>query len=84
MNSIIDTSVIVIFSVFIMVIGLLFSRTGRNLKSFFAGGEAVPGERVLGSGGGHLLENGEAFAAHRASTTPIKGRLRYRSAQSRP
>lgn len=25
-----------------MVIGLLFSRTGRNLKSFFAGGEAVP------------------------------------------
>ncbi|MBE9601308.1 sodium:solute symporter family protein [Pedobacter sp. MC2016-24] len=42
MNSIIDTSVIVIFSVFIMVIGLLFSRTGRNLKSFFAGGEAVP------------------------------------------
>lgn len=42
MNSIIDTSVIVIFSVFIMIIGLLFSRTGRNLKSFFAGGEAVP------------------------------------------
>ena len=42
MNSLIDTSVIVIFSVFIMVIGLLFSRTGRNLKSFFAGGEAVP------------------------------------------
>ncbi len=42
MNSLIDTSVIVVFSVFIMVIGLLFSRTGRNLKSFFAGGEAVP------------------------------------------
>lgn len=42
MNSAIDTSVIVIFSVFIMIIGLLFSRTGRNLKSFFAGGEAVP------------------------------------------
>jgi len=42
MNSIIDTSVIVVFSVFIMVIGMLFSRTGRNLKSFFAGGEAVP------------------------------------------
>ncbi|MCD0486969.1 Na+:solute symporter [Pedobacter sp. MC2016-14] len=42
MNSIIDTSVIVVFSVFIMIIGLLFSRTGRNLKSFFAGGEAVP------------------------------------------
>lgn len=42
MNSIIDTSVIVVFSVFIMIIGFLFSRTGRNLKSFFAGGEAVP------------------------------------------
>ncbi|RZK66241.1 MAG: sodium transporter, partial [Pedobacter sp.] len=42
MNSLIDTSVIVVFSVFIMLIGLLFSRTGRNLKSFFAGGEAVP------------------------------------------
>jgi len=42
MNSIIDTSVIVIFSVFIMLIGFSFSRTGRNLKSFFAGGEAVP------------------------------------------
>nr|WP_202406171.1 sodium:solute symporter family protein [Hufsiella ginkgonis] len=25
-----------------MLIGFLFSRTGRNLKSFFAGGEAVP------------------------------------------
>jgi len=42
MNSLIDTSVIIIFSVFIMIIGMLFSRTGRNLKSFFAGGEAVP------------------------------------------
>ncbi|MGY0035796.1 hypothetical protein [Pedobacter sp. NJ-S-72] len=42
MNSVIDTTVIVVFSVFIMIIGLLFSRTGRNLKSFFAGGEAVP------------------------------------------
>lgn len=42
MNSIIDTTVIVVFSVFIMIIGLLFSGTGRNLKSFFAGGEAVP------------------------------------------
>ena len=34
-------------------------------------GEAVPGERVLGPGGGHLLEDGKALAAHRASTTPI-------------
>ena len=42
MNSVVDTSVIVIFSVFIMLIGFSFSRTGRNLKSFFAGGEAVP------------------------------------------
>lgn len=42
MNSLIDTSVIVVFSVFIMVIGFMFARTGRNLKSFFAGGEAVP------------------------------------------
>lgn len=42
MNATIDTYVIVIFSVFIMLIGFQFSRTGRNLKSFFAGGEAVP------------------------------------------
>ncbi|MBO9660093.1 MAG: Na+:solute symporter [Chitinophagaceae bacterium] len=38
----IDTSVIVVFSVFILLVGLSFSRTGRNLKSFFAGGAAVP------------------------------------------
>jgi SSS family solute:Na+ symporter len=42
MNLTIDTTVIVVFSVFIMLIGFLFARTGRNLKSFFAGGEAVP------------------------------------------
>lgn len=42
MSSTIDTTVIFIFSAFILCIGLLFSRTGRNLKSFFAGGEAVP------------------------------------------
>lgn|GEM_PF-204405 len=42
MNSTIDTTVIVVFSIFIMLIGFLFARTGRNLKSFFAGGEAVP------------------------------------------
>jgi solute:Na+ symporter, SSS family len=42
MHSLIDTSVIVIFSLFIMLVGLSFSRTGRNLKSFFAGGAAVP------------------------------------------
>lgn len=37
-----DTAVIIVFSVFIMLVGFSFSRTGRNLKSFFAGGEAVP------------------------------------------
>jgi SSS family transporter len=42
MNAWIDTAVIVIFSCFVLAIGLLFARTGRNLKSFFAGGEAVP------------------------------------------
>ncbi|RDC55927.1 sodium transporter [Pedobacter chinensis] len=38
----IDTVVVVVFSVFIMLVGISFSRTGRNLKSFFAGGESVP------------------------------------------
>lgn len=42
MNSFIDTTVIFLFSAFVLGIGLLFARTGRNLKSFFAGGEAVP------------------------------------------
>lgn len=42
MNAVIDTSVIVVFSIFIMLVGFSFSRTGRNLKSFFAAGEAVP------------------------------------------
>jgi solute:Na+ symporter, SSS family len=42
MNNNIDTIVIVVFSAFVLGIGLLFARTGRNLKSFFAGGEAVP------------------------------------------
>jgi solute:Na+ symporter, SSS family len=42
MNAWIDTAVIAIFSCFVLAIGLLFARTGRNLKSFFAGGEAVP------------------------------------------
>ncbi|AKD58065.1 sodium:solute symporter family protein [Spirosoma radiotolerans] len=42
MNTTIDTAVIVIFSAFVLTIGMLFARTGRNLKSFFAGGEAVP------------------------------------------
>lgn len=37
-----DTIVIFVFSLFIMMVGLSFSRTGRNLKSFFAGGESVP------------------------------------------
>ena len=42
MNSSLDTIVIFIFSAFILCIGMLFARTGRNIKSFFAGGEAVP------------------------------------------
>jgi SSS family solute:Na+ symporter len=42
MNSMLDTSVIVVFSVFILLVGFSFARTGRNLRSFFAGGEAVP------------------------------------------
>ncbi|GAB3896774.1 sodium:solute symporter family protein [Spirosoma agri] len=42
MNTTIDTAVIVLFSAFVLGIGMLFARTGRNLKSFFAGGEAVP------------------------------------------
>src|SRR5262249_2899837 len=47
-------------------------------------GQAVPGEWVTAPGGRHLLQDREALAAHRASTTPMNGRLRYRSAQSRP
>jgi SSS family solute:Na+ symporter len=42
MKSAIDTTVILVFSTFILIIGLLFARTGRNIKSFFAGGAAVP------------------------------------------
>ncbi|HJT72545.1 MAG TPA: sodium:solute symporter family protein [Chitinophaga sp.] len=42
MTSPIDTAVIFVFSAFVLVIGFLFARTGRNMKSFFAGGEAVP------------------------------------------
>lgn len=42
MKSSLDTLVIFIFSAFILCIGMLFARTGRNIKSFFAGGEAVP------------------------------------------
>ncbi|MDH7460497.1 Na+:solute symporter [Chitinophagaceae bacterium 26-R-25] len=39
---IVDTAVVIVFSVFILLVGISFSRTGRNLKSFFAGGESVP------------------------------------------
>lgn len=42
MNSNIDTLVIFVFSAFVLCIGLVFARTGKNLKSFFAGGESVP------------------------------------------
>lgn len=37
-----DTVVISVFSLFILLVGISFARTGRNLRSFFAGGEAVP------------------------------------------
>ncbi|WP_261387750.1 hypothetical protein [Chitinophaga pinensis] len=47
MKSTIDTTVIFIFSAFVLIIGMLFARTGRNMKSFFAGGEAVPGLSVV-------------------------------------
>ncbi len=42
MNDLIDTVVIFVFSAFVLCIGLIFGRTGKNLKSFFAGGESVP------------------------------------------
>lgn len=42
MSPTIDTIVILVFSAFVLCIGLVFSRTGINLKSFFAGGESVP------------------------------------------
>ncbi len=42
MTSSLDFIVILFFSAFILGIGLLFSRTSVNMKSFFAGGEAVP------------------------------------------
>ncbi|RZJ86663.1 MAG: sodium transporter, partial [Chryseobacterium sp.] len=42
MTSTLDLTVILIFSAFILGIGLLFSRTAVNMKLFFAGGEAVP------------------------------------------
>lgn len=37
-----DLFVIIFFSLFILGIGLLFSKTRTSMKSFFAGGEAVP------------------------------------------
>ena len=42
MSPSIDTIVILVFSAFVLCIGLVFSKTGINLKSFFAGGESVP------------------------------------------
>lgn len=38
----IETAVVIVFSVFILLAGICFSRTGRNLKPFFAGGASVP------------------------------------------
>lgn len=42
MNNHLDTAVIVIFSVFVLGVGMLFSRKGNTIKTFFAGGESVP------------------------------------------
>lgn len=42
MTTSLDFIVITVFSLFILGIGLLFSRTGKTMKSFFAGGESVP------------------------------------------
>jgi solute:Na+ symporter, SSS family len=42
MNNHLDTAVITIFSVFVLGVGMLFSRKGNNIKTFFAGGESVP------------------------------------------
>jgi hypothetical protein len=41
-NNYLDTAVIVIFSVFVLGVGMLFSRKGNTIKTFFAGGESVP------------------------------------------
>ena len=37
-----DLIVIALFSVFVLGVGMLFSRRGNNVKTFFAGGESVP------------------------------------------
>lgn len=42
MNNHLDTAVITLFSVFVLGVGMLFSRKGNNIKTFFAGGESVP------------------------------------------
>ncbi|MFN6373783.1 MAG: sodium:solute symporter family protein [Chitinophagia bacterium] len=42
MNNYLDTAVIALFSLFVLGVGLLFSRRGNDVKTFFAGGESVP------------------------------------------
>lgn len=42
MNNYLDTAVIALFSLFVLGVGLLFSRRGNDIKTFFAGGESVP------------------------------------------
>ncbi len=42
MNNMLDTAVIIIFSVFVLGVGMIFSRKGNTIKTFFAGGESVP------------------------------------------
>lgn len=37
-----DFAVIAVFSLFVLCVGMMFSRKGNNMRSFFAGGESVP------------------------------------------
>lgn len=37
-----DFAVISVFSLFVLCVGMMFSRKGNNMRSFFAGGESVP------------------------------------------
>lgn len=37
-----DLAVIAVFSLFVLCVGMMFSRKGNNMRSFFAGGESVP------------------------------------------
>ena len=81
MNPAIDTYVIVIFSVFIMIIGFQFSRTGRNLKSFFAGGVSdMRGfrARTLGPGSYYGGNPRDTFVIDQPGDVKLLTMLEYR------